>query len=247
MTISTSVTSHSMTMIEAESVVPSTTQRNLAIASLVDAEPLPLSNATPVAQDAVVVILISTVPVVFQRFEGILTTSSIDQLISFPLSNAITVAAPVVVLLCTPPVVAPTSESYNHSSFDLHLRLGSDFDTQGVHVVLPAPCPVVCASIIHKCTIVIGPTSIYCQVFHQLLVDSHFVTDMRGMREVPMVVKAMALAVVVIAMVTNRLHASLFASSKDALAIDCGCHLDTFQRLTTPFDLFTICVASFGA
>jgi len=143
MTISTSITSHSMTMIEAESVVPSTTQCNLAIASLVDAEPLPLSNVTPVAQDAAVHVLISTVPVVSQRFEGILTTSSIDQLIFFPLSNAITVAAPVVVLLCTPPVVAPTSESYNHSSFDLHLRLGSDFDTQGVHVVLPAPRPVV--------------------------------------------------------------------------------------------------------
>jgi len=115
MTISTSVTSHSMTMIEAESVVPSTTQCNLAIASLVDAEPLPLSNVTPVAQDATVHVLISTVPVVSQRFEGILTTSSIDQLVFFPLPNAITVAAPVVVLLCTPPVVAPTSESYNHT------------------------------------------------------------------------------------------------------------------------------------
>jgi len=143
MTITIAVTADSVTVIHAISVVPSTTQCNQATSGLNDTEFLPLTNATTVTQDTVVVILISTVPVVSQRFEGILTTSSIDQLVFFPLPNAITVAAPVVVLLCTPPVVAPTSEGYNHSSFDLHLRLGSDFDTQGVHVVLPAPRPVV--------------------------------------------------------------------------------------------------------
>ena len=112
-----------MAMIEAEPVVPSTTQPNLAIASLTIGELLPLTNATTVTQDATTVILISTIPVGSQRSEGILTTSSIEQLVFFPLPNAITVAAPVVVLLCTPPVVAPTSESYNHTIlwFDLWL------------------------------------------------------------------------------------------------------------------------------
>jgi len=55
-----------MAMIEAEPVVPSTTQPNLAIASLTIGELLPLTNATTVTQDTVVVILISTVPVVSQ-------------------------------------------------------------------------------------------------------------------------------------------------------------------------------------
>jgi len=120
MTITIAVTADSVTVIHAISVVPSTTQCNQTTSGLNDTEFLPLTNATTVTQDAVVVILISTIPVVSQRFEGILTTSSIHNLISLPLSNAITVAAPGVVLLCTPPVVASTSECNNRIDHQFH-------------------------------------------------------------------------------------------------------------------------------
>jgi len=66
MTITIAVTADSVTVIHAISVVPSTTQCNQATSGLNDTEFLPLTNATTVTQDTVVVILISTVPFVSQ-------------------------------------------------------------------------------------------------------------------------------------------------------------------------------------
>jgi len=109
MSISTSVTSHTMTTIEAESVVLSTTQCNLAIREFICPEPLPLSDATTVTQDSAVVIFISTIPVVSQRSETKLIVTYVEYLIFLPVSNAIAVAAPVVVLLCAPAIVASSS------------------------------------------------------------------------------------------------------------------------------------------
>jgi hypothetical protein len=71
------------------------------------------------------------------------------------------------------------------------------------------------------------------------------------MGEVPVIVEADALSIIVIAMITNWFHASGLASFADTFAVDCGVHLDTFESnrlaIRSPGKMDAIRVAGFGA
>merc|ERR1712167_276755 len=116
MVVPMAVAFYSMSMIVAEPVSPSTSQPNAASPGLTIGKLLPSLNPRSVTADAVA--LVGTVSIASQAFEGNAVTLLHHHKL-LPLSNAITVAPPGVVLLCTPPVVASTSEGYNGVRLEL--------------------------------------------------------------------------------------------------------------------------------
>jgi hypothetical protein len=231
-----------MSMIVAVPVIPYTSQRNLATSSLMNPEHILSLNFMLATRDAVVPW--PAVSVVSQGFQGINSNTNTLQLELLPFLMMIAVALPGVSIVCTPPVVASTSEGYNHPSHNLYRWCF--FDTKSVDMVLPPSCPIVSAPGIHQCP---GFARVDSQVFHPLgLRCCHVSFDMIWIGEVPvMIVEVLAVFGSVMATITNRFHASVFASFEDTIAVDCGVHLDAFQSVSMPGNLVAIRVAGFGA
>jgi hypothetical protein len=97
------------------------------------------------------------------------------------------------------------------------------------------------ATCVDQGTLGISPACIEGDVLDLPLVNASIPPDVVRVREVPAIVKAVALLVIVVSVVTHWLHAIVLACLANAGTVDLRLNLDTNEFISTPLKLANTC------